>query len=236
MTAKLREVYSNKTRLAKHYRKESISRNPELRQTFLLILESLEHLDIDRLHSLDIVTPKRSVRPKHKSKKTSAKTSLRSTQLDLLDAVETVEERKPLGRSSSQPNIKIFHEEPPKSRRSSFPNNKDLLVDKSDHDLSSSNVLSTGFVKTHARARSDTAALLHHHDAVDGDTVSGGWSRVVPASTGSYPRPRANQSLLHFLSESVSMGRHGGRAELDRENAHFIMSETVISTFEQVRP
>ena len=57
---------------------------------------------------------------------------------------------------------------------------------------------------------------------------------MVPASTGWYPRPRANQSLLHFLSESVSMGRHGGRAELDRENAHFIMSETVISTFEQM--
>ena len=29
-------------------------------------------------------------------------------------------------------------------------------------------------------------------------------------------------------------GRGGGRAELDRENAHFVLSETVISTLEQV--
>ena len=36
------------------------------------------------------------------------------------------------------------------------------------------------------------------------------------------------------LSESVAGGRGGGRAELDRENAHFVLSETVISTLEQV--
>ena len=40
-----------------------------------------------------------------------------------------------------------------------------------------------------------------------------------------------------ILSESVAGGRGGGRAELDRENAHFVLSEseTVISTLEQVR-
>ena len=37
------------------------------------------------------------------------------------------------------------------------------------------------------------------------------------------------------LSESVAGARGGGRAELDRENAHFVLSETVISTLEQVR-
>ena len=87
-------------------------------------------------------------------------------------------------------------------------------------------------------------------DTYDGD-VSGAWSRALPPSTGWCPRPRPHQSLLQFLSgdvniahvciyevtlsESVAGGRGGGRAELDRENAHFVLSETVISTLEQVR-
>ena len=82
--------------------------------------------------------------------------------------------------------------------------------------------------------------------------MSGAWSRALPPSTGWCPRPRPHQSLLQFLSgevdiahvciiyevtlsESVAGGRGGGRAELDRENAHFVLSETVISTLEQVR-
>ena len=81
--------------------------------------------------------------------------------------------------------------------------------------------------------------------------MSGAWSRALSPSTGWCPRPRPHQSLLQFLSgevniahvciyevilsESVAGGRGGGRAELDRENAHFVLSETVISTLEQVR-
>ena len=115
------------------------------------------------------------------------------------------------------------------------------------------------FIKTHQRSRSDTSTILYFQpvsnkceeeeegegeesDNADGGgggggdgAVTGSWSRIVPASTGWYPRPRANQTLVQFLSESGGEGnRRGGRALLDRENAHFILSEAMISTFEQM--
>ena len=39
---------------------------------------------------------------------------------------------------------------------------------------------------------------------------------------------------LQWLSEAVVSGRGERQAELDRENAHFHLAETVISTFEEV--
>ena len=113
------------------------------------------------------------------------------------------------------------------------------------------------FIKTHQRSRSDTSTILYFHpvankweeegegedggedrdvgDGGGGGAVTGSWARIVPASTGWYPRPRANQSLVQFLAESGGEGcRRGGRALLDRENAHFILSEAMISTFEQM--
>ena len=144
LTQKLRDLYSNKARVAKFYRKDSISRDPELRQTFLLVLESLEFLDQERLLSLNIL------RRKPKSSKTKAKkkslnnndshtetedfTSPRSRQLELLDAVEA--DRRPASLSSSQPNLPSFLVQDLGGRRTSFPNQKDLLVNKSENDLS----------------------------------------------------------------------------------------------------
>ena len=40
--------------------------------------------------------------------------------------------------------------------------------------------------------------------------------------------------MLQWLSEAVVSGRGERQAELDRENAHFHLAETVISTFEEV--
>merc|ERR1719270_1987425 len=249
LTQLLRDRYSNKTRLNSHYRKESISRDAELRQTFLLILESLEHLDLDILTSLNILK-KKHAKPKslkHRTRKSTKETnnnnnnplSPKSKQLSVLDAIEN--DRGPISNYSSQPNLVILPEEQTRSRTNSFPNRKDLLVNKSDNDLSSNRATAmlgattaseTTYLRTHARARSDTCAQIVFNDTCDGPEVKGTWSRVVPASTGWYPQPRANQSLLQFLSESVTVGRAGGgggRAELDRENAHFVLSETVIS-------
>ena len=39
---------------------------------------------------------------------------------------------------------------------------------------------------------------------------------------------------MQWLSEAVVSGRGERQAELDRENAHFLLAETVISTFEEV--
>jgi hypothetical protein len=49
-----------------------------------------------------------------------------------------------------------------------------------------------------------------------------------------YSLYRENQSLVSFLSESGGGGGAGGRAQLDRENAHFILSEAMIRTLEQI--
>ena len=219
LTQKLRDLYSNKARVAKFYRKDSISRDPELRQTFLLVLESLEFLDQERLLSLNIL------RRKPKSSKTKAKkkslnnndshtetedfTSPRSRQLELLDAVEA--DRRPASLSSSQPNLPSFLVQDLGGRRTSFPNQKDLLVNKSENDLSCgrSPVHAPGpqeikFLGSHARTRSDCTnpALLRGDDTCDhGGAVEGAWSRALPASTGWRPRPRPNQSLLQVKTE-----------------------------------
>ena len=74
LTHKLREQYSNKSRLAQFYRRQSISRDPELRQTFLQILESLELFDLERLHSLNILRRKPG-RAKHKANRAVSGTS-----------------------------------------------------------------------------------------------------------------------------------------------------------------
>ena len=151
-------------------------------------------------------------------------TSPRSRQLEFLDAVES--ERHPASLSSSQPNLPSFLVQDFGGRRSSFPNQKDLLVNKSETNLSS--VLEPPAV-LHSRGRAGSRGSDSGADESDG-----AWSRALPATTGWRPRPRPNQSLLQWLAESVASGRGGRQAELDRENAHFLLSETVISTFEEI--
>ncbi|XP_046676847.1 run domain Beclin-1-interacting and cysteine-rich domain-containing protein isoform X2 [Homalodisca vitripennis] len=60
---------------------------------------------------------------------------------------------------------------------------------------------------------------------------SGGKS-VQPMSTGFFPRPTQGQSLASFLSSGQFAG---ATAELDRENAHFAISEAMIAAIEQVK-
>lgn len=60
---------------------------------------------------------------------------------------------------------------------------------------------------------------------------SGGYD-VVPMSTGYFPRPAKGQSLMSFLTSSQFSRTN---AELDRENAHFSISEAIISALEQIR-
>lgn len=62
--------------------------------------------------------------------------------------------------------------------------------------------------------------------------MEGGGSSVQPMSTGYFPRPVEGQSLFSFLS-SGQFSR--ANAELDRENAHFSISEAMIAAIEQVK-
>ena len=99
-------------------------------------------------------------------------------------------------------------------RRRSFPNQKDLLVNKSETELRAEagpGHTETGprYTRGHVRARSDTGVITRTRgtsagvDTYDGD-VSGAWSRALPPSTGWCPRPRPHQSLLQFLSGDVN--------------------------------
>ena len=58
-----------------------------------------------------------------------------------------------------------------------------------------------------------------------------GGSSVQPMSTAFFPRPTQGQSLSSFLTSSQFAQFS---AELDRENAHFSISEAIISAIEQV--
>lgn len=61
--------------------------------------------------------------------------------------------------------------------------------------------------------------------------IEDGGSSVLPMATGYFPTPKEGQSLTSFLS-SAQFSR--ANAELDRENAHFSISEAMIAAIEQV--
>lgn len=60
--------------------------------------------------------------------------------------------------------------------------------------------------------------------------IEGGFS-VQPMSTAFFPKPTQGQSLTSFLSSGLFSQAN---AELDRENAHFSISEAIIAAIEQV--
>ncbi|KAJ8684242.1 hypothetical protein QAD02_020034 [Eretmocerus hayati] len=62
--------------------------------------------------------------------------------------------------------------------------------------------------------------------------IEDGGSSVLPMSTGYFPRPKEGQSLTSFLT-SARFAR--ANAELDRENAHFSISEAMIAAIEQLK-
>lgn len=62
--------------------------------------------------------------------------------------------------------------------------------------------------------------------------IEDGGMSVLPMATGYFPRPIKGQTLTAFLTSSQFARSN---AELDRENAHFSVSEAVISAMEQIR-
>ncbi|KAJ8920839.1 hypothetical protein NQ315_015631 [Exocentrus adspersus] len=62
--------------------------------------------------------------------------------------------------------------------------------------------------------------------------IEDGGMSVLPMATGYFPKPTKGQSLLSFLTSSQFARAN---AELDRENAHFNISEAIISAMEQIR-
>lgn len=62
--------------------------------------------------------------------------------------------------------------------------------------------------------------------------IEDGGISVLPMATGYFPKPTKGQSLLSFLTSSQFTRAN---AELDRENAHFSISEAIISALEQIK-
>lgn len=271
LTQKLRDLYSNKERLGRHYKKDSISASPVHRQTFLLLIEALEQLDLERLSALSLRTPKKTKMKTLKSRRKKTPNagpsdmkqplSPKSQQLDLFDIVDM--ERTPLQGTTSLPNLSNLEKLVCFTRRGSFSNKPDFdtqsyeevitnlmkvngspnsqgkgetVSDKKDLKRENNTSDEKRFIKSHQRTRSDTSTINFNLGQDQNDSiVTGSWTEIVPASTGWYPKPKANQSLVDFLSESGGDSlKKGRRAQLDRENAHFILSEAMISTFEQI--
>ncbi|CAH1183323.1 unnamed protein product [Phaedon cochleariae] len=62
--------------------------------------------------------------------------------------------------------------------------------------------------------------------------IEDGGMSVLPMATGYFPKPTKGQSLLSFLTSGNFSKTN---AELDRENAHFNISEAIISAMEQIK-
>lgn len=62
--------------------------------------------------------------------------------------------------------------------------------------------------------------------------IEDGGMSVLPMATGYFPKPVKGQSLSSFLTSGEFQRTN---AELDRENAHFCISEAIISAMEQIR-
>jgi len=78
----------------------------------------------------------------------------------------------------------------------------------------------------------DTVGLRSGHWKLQKKSfIESGGGSVLPMAIGFFPRPTEGQSLMSFLS-SGQFSRPS--AELDRENAHFSISEAMIAAIEQV--
>ncbi|KAL7296016.1 hypothetical protein TKK_0010571 [Trichogramma kaykai] len=62
--------------------------------------------------------------------------------------------------------------------------------------------------------------------------IEDGGSSVLPMSTAYFPKPEEGQSLTSFLTSACFTKTN---AELDRENAHFSISEAMIAAIEQLK-
>lgn len=62
--------------------------------------------------------------------------------------------------------------------------------------------------------------------------IENGGSITLPMSIGAFPRPFPGQSIISFLRSGIFSPTN---AELDRENAHFNISEAMIVALEQVK-
>lgn len=72
---------------------------------------------------------------------------------------------------------------------------------------------------------------LIHRTAYKKSFIEDGGSSVLPMATGFFPQPLQGQSIMSFLSSGQFAK---ASAELDRENAHFSISEAMIAAIEQV--
>lgn len=121
----------------------------------------------------------------------------------------------------------------------------DILENKSSHHKRTHEISNSIYEETDS-SYVDTSSLKRFHRRVRLKSSSvrcgikinrrksfmeSGGNSVQPMSTGFFPQPTQGQSLASFLSSGQFAG---AKAELDRENAHFAISEAMIAAIEQV--
>ena len=236
LVGRLRELYSERGRLGRHYRQGAISLDPVSRQTFLQLLESLQCEDRDRLAALQLPRPQVKVgRLKGRRGRGADRPTSWAPPLPASPVLVRPPHPEQLSvcRACSLPDLTGPASLPGPARRGSLAQHPGLTQEAEQQQK---------FRRSHQRARSDTTATSVQvaggeggQEVPDSGWVEGSWAATLPASTGwTVPRPRHNQSLVQFISETGAGRGRGRRAQLDRENAHFILSEAMISTFEQM--
>jgi len=288
LSIKLRELYSDKDRLKQFYRSGSISMDAVLRQTFLLIVEALEHQDIHRLDTLikdesiesleskqidkkaDVSTSSKESKDKatahNKPSKTRTndfkKTHRRSVSCPIIQEGNLTEQNPHgLGKDHPDGENKLLDKDTDKilnnlmkTEKRQDPNQNQGCIDKGQLlkvELSASSPLETKNelskpLRGHRRGASDSGlrfcrspeprTITYKSDELhSSQEIKGTWSEVMPAKLGTYHKPKANQSLVSFLSETgIATSSRGRKAQLDRENAHFVLSEAMIGTLEHM--
>lgn len=171
-------------------------------------IQSIELSDVIRVdYPVEVLTVKgKSKNASRKGRKTRHRDKINSSgSSDTLNCEEL------LGKSKKPPYlIKIEPEEP--RRKFSF------LASSAASEISSS-------WTSEVEGQKDTRVPKKSF-------IEDGGSSVQPMATGYFPMPKKGQSLTSFLT-SAQFTR--ANAELDRENAHFSISEAMIAAIEQVK-
>ncbi|CAH0557588.1 unnamed protein product [Brassicogethes aeneus] len=187
----------------------------------LLINDNIKLKDLYRVNSVSKTTPSTPVHTKKISP------SMIKVDYSILQA----KAKKPIKR----PLKKIKHV---------LINNQDII----EHKQTLSSSQSSGNVDITLKEKSPVHLATSPLSIVDGflplagekdyrkkpkkSFIEDGGMSVLPMATGFFPRPTKGQTLTSFLTSSQFSRAN---AELDRENAHFKISEAIISAMEQIK-
>lgn len=167
------------------------------------------------LNSSMIAAGSKMFNKQSKVKSSSKKEPIKHVIIDNLDIIEHT-----ATLSSSQSSGTYIHEELTNATTKSLPAKKNVLsMASSPRSMMEYSFMPMSGEKDYRKYPKKTF-------------IEDGGMSVLPMATGYFPKPQKGQSLMSFLSSSQFSRAN---AELDRENAHFSISEAIISAMERIR-